>query len=432
MSLAAFLDVAVGAAQSLTQSHLKGEALGMSGIAGLIPPGRVDPQWLLGEDYIYTAPERLHGSAVHQDAPSSDLYALGVLFYQILTGRRPFDAVDRAEWRHAHLAIEPRPPSAFIASLPPLIDAIVLRLLNKDPADRYISAEALYVDLAACASALNSKGNLPWFEPGGSEAPFRFDQTDGLLEHSEQVRQIEAVIGRVSREGKHAMAFVSGPGGIGKTSLVHYAIKTAGVASAAGKSDKLQRDKPYDAVAQVLRILFNRLLSAGEDEIESARVQLTQQLEGHGRAIVDLVPEAEPVLGVTPPLAEVSAQIALSRTQNAICRTLEFFATSARPLVLFFDDLQWADALTLGVIGAVISRAPEQLCLIGAYRDGDEITAELARLIGLARSGQSPFTELVVSPLSLEDTRRAIRASLPGNVPQMGDIGEMIHRRTSG
>lgn len=432
LSLAAFLDVAVEATQSLTQSHLKGEALGMAGIAGLIPPGRLDPQWLLGEDYIYTAPERLHGSTVNQDAPSSDLYALGILFYQILTGRRPFDAVGRAEWRHAHLAIEPRPPSAFIASLPPLIDAIVLRLLNKDPADRYISAEALYVDLAACASALNSKGSLPWFEPGASEAPFRFDKTDGLLQHSEQVRQIEAVIGRVSREGEHAMAFVSGPGGIGKTSLVHYAIKATGAASASGKSDKLQRDKPYDSVAQVLRILFNRLLSAGEDEIEGARTHLLQQLEGHGRAIVDLVPEAEAVLGPTPPLAEVSAQTALSRTQNAVCRVLELFAASARPLVLFFDDLQWADDLTLGVIGALISRAPKHLCVIGAYRDGDEITAELARLIELARSGQSPFTERVVNPLSIEDTRRAIRASLPGNVPQMDDIGEMIHRRTSG
>jgi putative NIF3 family GTP cyclohydrolase 1 type 2 len=182
---------------------------------------------------------------------------------------------------------------------------------------------------------------------------------------------------------------------------VQHALRTTGVEAAAGKSNKLQRDKPYDSVVEALRVLFNRLLSSGPGNIARARDDLHRALDGHARVIADLVAEAGHVLGPTAPLAEVPAYIALTRAQNAICRVLEFFATAARPWWCFSTICNGPMPLRWGHCRADQPRARSP-CLIGAYRDGEEMTGELADLVTMARTKQDRLVEIAVQPLSLK------------------------------
>jgi predicted ATPase len=210
---------------------------------------------------------------------------------------------------------------------------------------------------------------------------------------------------------------------------VQHALRTTGVEAAAGKSNKLQRDKPYDSVVEALRVLFNRLLSSGPGNIARARDDLHRALDGHARVIADLVAEAGHVLGPTAPLAEVPAYIALTRAQNAICRVLEFFATAARPWWCFSTICNGPMPLRWGHCRADQPRARSP-CLIGAYRDGEEMTGELADLVTMARTKQDRLVEIAVQPLSLKQ-RPAISAALPGHIPQFAALTDAIFSRAA-
>lgn len=420
-SLERFLEIAVNAARSMADLHAR----------GAVSP--IPESGIFGEDLAYIAPERLREAEGRTPDPRSDLYSLGVALYEQLTGRLPFDAKGGVEWRHAHLAIQPPAPSRWRNDVPAVLDAILLRLLAKDPADRYLSAEALHTDLLACRTALLRDGTLPWFEPGAAEGPLRIGKDGALFGREREIQLIGDVIRRVCATGRGEIVLVSGAGGIGKTALIQHAIAATAATSATGKSDKLQRDNPYAAVTQVLKVLFNRLLTDGDSAISDARSALLNRLDGHGRLIVDLVPEAEHVLGPTAPVVDVPPHIGLMRTQNAILHTLDFFAVTARPLVLLLDDLQWADTLTIGVLETLIAQAPSQLCLIGAFRDREsDASTEPSTLLAAARAAQMPLTEIALAPLSLENTADLVAAAMPGEVSDAAALIGTVYQRTNG
>lgn len=433
-----FIEVAVDAARSMAELHVQGAVIGTISAANLLPFAHSDripdsEDSISGDDLAYIAPERLRETEPRPSDQRSDLYSLGVALYEQLTGRLPFDAKGSAEWRHAHLAIQPPAPGRWRNDVPAVLDAILLRLLAKDPADRYLSAEALHTDLLACKSALLRDGTMPWFEPGAAEGPLRIGKDGALFGRENEIQLIGDVIRRVCTIGRGEIVLVSGVGGIGKTALIQGAIAATAASFASGKSDKLQRDNPYAAVTQVLKVLFNRSLSDSDSEIAEARSSLLKRLDGHGRLIVDLVPEAEHVLGPTAPLVDVPPHIGLMRTQNAILHTLDFFAGTDRPLVLFLDDLQWADTLTLAVLEALIAHAPAHICFIGAFRDREaDVSTEPSTLVKAARSGRMPLTEIALAPLSPESTADLVAAAMPGEVSDVAPLIQMVFQRTSG
>jgi serine/threonine protein kinase len=179
--LPALLDLAIRIVRGLAAQRRKGRE-SVRALAGniLAEAGAVDmlPAFTLASaGHVYIAPERIHHSDDERADIASDLYALGMVFYQLFTQSLPYDAADKAEWRHAHLAIVPRRPSSALPGLPPLIDAIVLKLLRKDPAERYLGTSALLVDLEATVQAMGHHGQFPWFEPGEWRCPSGFSMS---------------------------------------------------------------------------------------------------------------------------------------------------------------------------------------------------------------------------------------------------------------
>ncbi|HLU66489.1 MAG TPA: serine/threonine-protein kinase, partial [Kofleriaceae bacterium] len=123
------------------------------GFAALEGGGRLTAQGHVVGSLAYLPPERLMGE---QGDERSDLYALGIVLYELVTGRRPFIAADDLELINLHLDAQPVPPSRVApeAGVPPALEAIILRALSKSPADRPPSAAAMAADLAAAGALL--------------------------------------------------------------------------------------------------------------------------------------------------------------------------------------------------------------------------------------------------------------------------------------
>ncbi|NUO88151.1 MAG: AAA family ATPase, partial [Cupriavidus sp.] len=289
----------------------------------------------------YQAPEVARADQTRTSA-RSDLYSLGVAFYRMLTGTLPFTADSPAAWQHAHLAVEPVPPHVRAPGIAPLLGAIVLRLLAKDPADRYAGAMSLLADLLRCQADWRERGEIAPFRLDAAGATSTLNVSGELFGRARETAQLADALARVRHSGQSELVLIAGAAGSGKSALAAWLSCQAGqhgMPFASGKSDQLQLDIPYAPVAQMIRALTLPLLGEPEAALAPVRKRWLRALAGQGRAIAVLVPEAEHVLGRTAPLAEVPAQQAQARAQQAILATFATFADQGAPLVLCFDDL---------------------------------------------------------------------------------------------
>ena len=445
----ALLDLGTAIAGALARLHALGAVHG-----GLRPPcvlleerGRVrfrhlvgaagsDAQTFAAADAIaHAAPEqaRLHRPAC--DA-RSDLYALGVLLYTLLVGRLPLQAASMAEWLHAHVAVEPPRPGTVRADVPPVIDAILMKLIAKDPEQRYQSADALGIDLRLARAALATGDGAAGFPLGRGELARQGIAARGLFGRASQLSQLVDAFGRVPGVGSGALVLIHGEAGAGKSALVEHFAKAwlpSDAQFAAGKSVLLQEGMPYAPFAQALRTLVMRALGESAEVLDGIRERLASHLTGYSGLLIDLVPEAEFILPDGTALPEVAASLAQARVVRVVIQTLKAFATPDRPLVLFLDDLQWMDAASLGALQALIREAPPHLMVIGSYRAEEAARhPELSRLLTEARSGSLPATDIHIGPLSPAETLDCVASALNGAPEDLGELADIIHRRTGG
>ncbi|WNG27718.1 AAA family ATPase [Cystobacter fuscus] len=348
----------------------------------------------------------------------TDFYSLGVTFYEVLTGRLPFRGQDMLEWFHAHLAQSPPPPHQVMPSLPPALSAVVMKLLAKVAEERYQSAEGLRADLERCQEA-SRHGTREPFPLGSRDLPTRFQLPQRLYGREADVDALLAAFERVARTGRSEWVLVHGYCGIGKSSVVrelHRPVLRRRGFFLGGKFDQLQRDVPYATLAQAIRELVRQLLAGSDAEVADWRRRLLEAWEGNGRALVDLVPQLEQLAGAQPALADVPPTEARNRFNRVFQRFLGIFASVERPLVLFLDDLQWADVASLELLRYLATHpATPPLLVLGAYRDNEVSPSHpLARTLAEARTEGATLGDIHLGPLSLEQTRQLVADAFPG------------------
>ena len=394
------------------------------------------PPEVIAGTLAYMAPEQTGRMNRSVDA-RSDLYALGVTFYEMLTSALPFTAADPMEWVHCHIARQPVPPHERIAGVPAPLSALVMKLLAKTAEERYQTAAGVEADLRRGLAEWESRGRIEPFPLGAEDAPDRLLIPENLYGRKREIDTLLACFDRVVASGAFELVLVSGYSGIGKSSVVHELhrglVPPRGL-FASGKFDQYKRDIPYATVGQALQSLIRSLLSQNEAELGRWRIAFNEALGPNGQLMVNLVPELELVIGKQPAVADLQPQDAQNRFQMIFRRFLAVFARKEHPLALFLDDLQWLDAATLDLLEDLATRAEvRHLMLVGAYRD-NEVSAShpLLRTLEAIRKAGTRIQEIVLAPLGLDDIGRLIADALQCEPERARPLAELVHEKTGG
>jgi PAS domain S-box-containing protein len=408
------------------------------GIASRLPRERQAPAppEVIAGTLAYMAPEQT-GRMNRSVDSRSDLYALGVTFYEMLTGTLPFTAADPMQWVHCHIARQPMPPDERVGGVPASLSAIVMKLLAKTGEERYQTAAGVEVDLRRCLADLELYGRIDRFPLGEHDGSDRLLIPEKLYGREREIEVLIAAFDRVVAHGTTELVLVSGYSGIGKSSVVHELHKALVLPRglfASGKFDQYKRDIPYATVGQAFQGLIRSLLTQSEEELGRWRASLIDALGPNGQLMVNLVPELELVIGKQLPVAVLPPQDAQNRFQMVFRRFLSVFARKEHPLALFLDDLQWLDAATLDLLEHLVTH-PEvrHLLLVGAYRDNEVSPSHpLLRALDAIRKAGAFVQEISLAPLAREDLGRLIADTLSCAPDRAVPLARLVHEKTGG
>ncbi len=304
----------------------------------------------------------------------SDFYSVGVTFYQLLTGQLPFNHPDAMELIHSHLAIAPVVPQKLNPQLPHILSAIILKLMAKNPEDRYQTAFGLKYDLEKCQQQWQQHQCITDFTLGSRDISDRLKISQKLYGREKELEVLFGAYRRVCA-GNREMLLISGSAGIGKTALIrelHQPIARQQGYFIEGKFDQFQRNRPLSAIVEALRHLIRKLQLESPTRLEQWRKGVMAVLGDNGQIIVDVIPELEQIIGKQPLVGELEPALAQNRFNLTFGKFVRVFATPERPLVIFLDDLQWADLASLKLIQSLIEDwNTNYLLFIGAYRHNE-------------------------------------------------------------
>jgi PAS domain S-box-containing protein len=457
LEVGAFLHLAIGIVRALSGLHQRGLVhkdikpanilvnrasgevrLTGFGIASRFPRERQapDPPENIGGTLAYMAPEQT-GRMNRSIDSRSDLYSIGVVFYQMLTGALPFSATDPMEWVHCHIARHPAPVNERANGIPDAVSDIVSKLLAKNAEGRYQTAAGVESDLERCLAEWESFGQIRSFPLGADDASNRLLIPEKLYGREPEIESLVAAFDRVVAGGKTEVVLISGYSGIGKSSVVnelHKVLVPPRGVFASGKFDQYKRDIPYATLAQAFQGLVRQLLSKSDEEISQWRGALLDAVGQNGQLMINLIPELALIIGEQPPVPELPPQEGQNRFQRVFRRFLGVFARPEHPLLAFLDDLQWLDTATLEMLEHLATHSEvKHLLLVGAYRDNEVGPSHpLRRILGAIRGAGGRVLETVLSPLSHDAVEQMVADALHCDRVSARPLAALINEKTEG
>jgi len=372
----------------------------------------------------------------------SDFYALGITFYELLTGKLPFSGTEPMELIHAHIACNPPKVHEINPQIPSVLSEIVAKLMAKNAEDRYQTALGLKHDLEICWEQWKSNQNINFFEISQQDICDRFIIPEKLYGRQAEVHTLLSAFSRVatlsSHQGRAEMILVAGYSGIGKTAVVnevHKPIVRQRGYFISGKFDQFQRNIPFSALVQAFQDLIEQLLSETEQQLQQWKIKILEALGDSGQIIIDVIPNLKFIIGKQPTVPKLSGDAAQNRFNLLFQKFIRVFATQDHPLVIFLDDLQWVDSASLKLIQLLMSQADTQhLLLIGAYRDNEvDSTHGLMLTLEEIKQNQGIINIIHLGALRLYHELNPLVADTLRCSPELSlPLSQIIYKNTQG
>ncbi|KST68037.1 trifunctional serine/threonine-protein kinase/ATP-binding protein/sensor histidine kinase [Mastigocoleus testarum] len=394
----------------------------------------------------------------------SDFYSLGITFFELLTGELPFKSDDAMELVHCHIAqtlpsIDNGNLAANAEKIPQVLSDIVTKLMAKNAEDRYQTALGLKYDLENCLKQLRRTGKIKDFPIAQKDVCDRFIIPEKLYGREAEVKILLEAFNRVSgiennsnnhtlekyasssepsdSQLKSELMLIAGFSGIGKTAVVkevHKPIVKQHGYFIKGKFDQFNRNIPFSAFVQAFRDLMGQLLSESDAQLSSWKHKILQALGENGQVIIEVIPELEKIIGKQPSVPELSGSAVQNRFNLLFQNFIQVFTSKEHPLVIFLDDLQWADSASLKLMQLLVGELETSyLLMIGAYRDNEVFSAHplILTLDGLKKT-EAKINTIILKPLSKSSLTQLVADTLSCNPKLAQPLTDIVYQKTQG
>ncbi|MEH1786604.1 MAG: AAA family ATPase [Nostoc sp.] len=372
----------------------------------------------------------------------SDFYSLGVTFYKLLTGEVPFLGDDPLALIHCHIAKQPPllgdrgQGIGDRKEIPQMLCEIVMKLMAKNAEDRYQSASGIQADLEQCLHQLQSNGKIDVFPLASQDVSDRFIIPQKLYGREPELETLLTAFDRITN-GTNELMLVAGYSGVGKSALVnevHKPITAKRGNFITGKYDQYQRNIPYYAISQAFNDLCNQLLTESESILRQWQEEILAAVGNNGQVLIDVIPNLKLVIGEQPPVTQVGGQEAQNRFNLVFQNFIKAICQTEHPLVLFVDDLQWADSASLKLLKIILSdRDIQNLLIIGAYRDNEvDTTHPLAMSLDEIKNDGGIVSEINLKNLTPKDVNALIAETLSVSTILTQALTNLVCEKTQG
>ncbi|MCP4159712.1 MAG: serine/threonine-protein kinase PknK, partial [Deltaproteobacteria bacterium] len=366
----------------------------------------------------------------------TDYYSLGITFYWMLTGKLPFESTDPLELVHSHIAIEPETPHEINKKIPDTISCIVMKLMAKNAEERYHSCFGLKADLKRCQHELLNTGIIDSFKLGSFDVSDKFEISQKIYGREKEIPTLLSSFERI-RQGKAEIMLVSGFPGIGKSVLINeiqkHVVKYNGY-FISGKFEKLKKNVPLYGIIQAFNGFVEQVLAEGFDKINQWKEKILTELGSNGKIITDIIPSLELIIGKQPEVTLLGPVETRNRYNLFIGKFIGILSNKEHPLVIFLDDLQWADMASIHFLEFCTSDIEKKhLLLIGSYRD-NEVSESHPLHLSLAKIKISGIivNDIFLGPLATHEISQLLSDTLNRPVDETRPLTELLIQKTGG
>ncbi len=395
-----------------------------------------NPQLMQGGTLFYISPEQT-GRMNRGIDYRTDYYSLGVTLYQVATGMLPFSSEDVGELIHFHIAKTPKSAYEINPKLPPVVSDIIMKLLAKAVEERYQGTFGLKYDLQKCINQIKKTGSIVSFPICTQDISEQFHISEKLYGREEELKLLTDAFQRVCRGAPTEFMLIAGYSGIGKSSLVHELYKPLVEKKGyfvSGKFDQFNKNIPYAALIQAFQELIQQILTESEEKIKVWREKIQKALGPNGQVVVDVIPTLTDIIGEQPPLPEFGPTETQNRFNLVFQDFVHVLAQHEHPLVIFLDDLQWADSSSLNLVESILLHYESRyLMIIGAFRDNEVDQSHLLSIaLGRLKKAGLPLNTITLVPLQLTHVIQLLMDTLHEDQESVHSLAKICYVRTQG
>lgn len=365
----------------------------------------------------------------------TDLYSLGITFYELFTGRLPFLDNDPLALIHSHIAVIPVEASKINKSLPDAVSQIIAKLMAKDADDRYQSAAGVKHDLQYCINCLTKSSTIGVFKIASNDVSPVFKVPQKLYFRQQENSMLISKFDEVCKSGQSRLMLVAGNSGIGKSVFVREIVKyiiTKKAFYISGKFGEMEHAMPHAVIIQAFSGFFEQLLSDTEERLTYWRNRINKAVYPNGRIITDVIPIAKYIITNQPELLQLEPKEAQNRFNQCFFNLINVLSDSKHPLVFFLDDLQWADDSIFNLLDALLLKI-KYLYVIGAYRSNEvSDTHPLKTFLHSVSQSNIVISRINLLPFDSEQTTRFVFDAFGRKNPTACELAEILFLKTQG